>query len=220
MVGNQQSRSVVVLEYAKTFVWPVLVVALLIVFNPEIHDLIKGGGWSVGPIKVEQRVNVLSNAVQGQFIAQKDLATKIQENPADTAKVKEYADKLLENIRTSQQGLSKEVEQLKAIIPAQQSGTNDQAPTTVDKPVTAQGWEQKGFEALIAKDVDTAINSFAQAESIWPQYHSVAEIRSLLVSKREGLKDPNSPEWKSIQMKIVSDYSWGMPPDVRQKLKA
>lgn len=217
---NSHNRALAVLEYAKAFIWPLLIVTLLIVFNSDIHKIIEGGGWSVGPVKVEQRVNVMANAIQNQFIAQKDLATKIQENPGDTAKVKEYADKLIENIKTSQQGLTKDIDQLKAVIPAQQSGSNEQGPPTKDKPATAQDWELKGFDALVAKDVDTAIDSFAQAESIWPQYHNVAEIRSLLVSKREALKDPKSAEWKAIHSRILSDYSWGMPPNVREKLKA
>lgn len=213
-------RALAILEYGKTFIWPALIVALLIVFNSEIHDILKGGGWSVGPVKVEQRVNVMATAVQNQFLAQKDLATKIQENSGDQAKVKEYADKLIENIKASQQGLSKDVDQLKAVIPAQQSGAGEQVPTTKERPATAQDWELKGFEALVAKDVDTAIDAFAQAESIWPQLHNVAEIRSLLVSKREALKDPKSAEWRATQLKILSDYSWGMPPNVREKLKA
>jgi hypothetical protein len=109
---------------------------------------------------------------------------------------------------------------LKAVIPAQQPGAGEQAPATKDKPATAQDWELKGFDALVAKDVDTSIDSFTQAESLWPQYHNVAEIRSLLVSKREALKDPKSPEWKTTYSRILSDYSWGMPPNVHEKFKA
>ena len=217
---NSHSRALAVLEYVKVFIWPALVVTGLVVFYPEVDRIIKEGGWSVGPVKVEQRVNALASTVRDQFITQNDLATKIQANPGDAAQVKKYADELIENIKTSQKGLDKEVEQLKAVIPAQQSGSNDQAPQTKDKPVTAQGWELRGFDALVARDVDTAIDSFSQAESTQPQYHNVAEIKRLLVSKRDALKDSKSAEWKPTYLKILSDYSWGMPPNAREKLKA
>ena len=208
------------LEYARVLIWPVLVVIGVAFFYPEVHEIIKNGGWSVGPVKVEQRIDVLSKTLQEQLIAQKDFATKIQENSADQTKVKDYAGRLLQNIATSQQGLSKDVDELKAAIPDRQASTSNQESQKSDSPETAQDWELKGFNALVAKDVDTAVSSFAQAEAIWPDYHNVAEIRSLLVSKREALKDPKSSEWKLTLQKVVSDYSWGMPADVREKLKA
>jgi len=208
------------LEYARVFIWPVLVVIGVAFFYPEVHEIIKNGGWSVGPVKVEQRIDVLSKTLQEQLIAQKDFATKIQENSADQTKVKDYAGRLLQNITTSQQGLSKDVDELKAAIPDRQASTNNQESQKSDSPETAQDWELKGFNALVAKDVDNAVSSFAQAEAIWPDYHNVAEIRSLLVSKREALKDPKSSEWRLTLQKVLSDYSWGMPADVREKLKA
>src|SRR5882672_7402225 len=106
-----------VLEYARVLIWPILIVIAVITYNSEIRGIIRGGGWSVGPVKVEQRVDALGKTLQDQLLAQKDFATKIQANAGDQSKVRDYADRLLQNINTSQQGLSKDVEKIKSAIP-------------------------------------------------------------------------------------------------------
>lgn len=95
--------------------------------------------------------------------------------------------------------------------------------STAGKPrEEAADWELKGFEFLVSKDADAALEAFANAEKLWPSYHNVAEIRKLLNDNRAALvaapKEGKSPAWTSVYQTLITNYSWGMPADVRNKL--
>jgi hypothetical protein len=83
--------------------------------------------------------------------------------------------------------------------------------------------EVKGFQFIVSKDVDAALEAFAKAEKLWPSYHNVAEIRKLLNDNRAALiaapKEGKSPAWTNVYQTLLSKYSWGMPADVQNKLR-
>jgi len=83
----------------------------------------------------------------------------------------------------------------------------------------AKEWEMLGFQRLISRDVESAIQAFSSAENIWPDYHNVSEILQLLLSNREVLMNRESPKWKDVYRKILTDYSWGMSQDVRRTME-
>ena len=82
--------------------------------------------------------------------------------------------------------------------------------------------ELKGFAYLIGKDVDAALQAFTEAERLWPNYHSVAEIRKLLAENHSALsaapKEGKSEAWSNVYRVIVTKYSWQMPDEVKRKL--
>lgn len=105
------------------------------------------------------------------------------------------------------------------------------APPVISPPVIsttgkprdeAADWELKGFEFLVSKDADAALEAFANAEKLWPSYHNVTEIRRLLNDNRAALvaapKEGKSPAWTSVYQTLITKYSWGMPADVKNKL--
>jgi len=65
----------------------------------------------------------------------------------------------------------------------------------------------------------SATHAFSEAEKIWPDYHNVAEIRQLLIKSKEALGPNESAKWKEFYNKLLRDFSWGMAPDVRQKMR-
>ena len=79
--------------------------------------------------------------------------------------------------------------------------------------------ERSGFLALLDRDINGAITAFDNAHKIWPDYHNVAELKRLLLSKQRRLADRKSTEWKKLYQVIVEKYSWGMDRDLLTKMK-
>ncbi|MCS3869717.1 hypothetical protein J3D55_002633 [Chryseobacterium ginsenosidimutans] len=83
---------------------------------------------------------------------------------------------------------------------------------------SAQKFEKEGFESVINKDAESAIKSFLESENSYNTYHQVYEIAKYLKKNKENLSDKNSPEWKNVYKKLVSDYSWKMPENFKTQL--
>ena len=84
----------------------------------------------------------------------------------------------------------------------------------------ARVWESMGFDALLKRDIDGAIEAFKAAEAAWPTYHNVAEIKALLMDRKQRLEDPSSEAWQDTYKSILRSFSWGMPGNVHEKLEA
>lgn len=86
----------------------------------------------------------------------------------------------------------------------------------------ASSWEAKGFSFLLSKDAQAALDAFSHAEKLWPSFHSVAEIKKLLLDNQAALaaapKEGRSEVWVDFYRTLVTKYSWGMPADVKEKL--
>ncbi|MDX6558554.1 MAG: hypothetical protein QOF72_1603 [Blastocatellia bacterium] len=98
------------------------------------------------------------------------------------------------------------------------------ASTSGNPRAEAANAELKGFDFLVSKDFEAAIQAFATAEKLWPSYHNVAEIRKLLEDNRANLaaapREGKSEAWSNVYRTLTSKYSWGMPADVKDKLTA
>lgn len=98
------------------------------------------------------------------------------------------------------------------------------APASSNSRADAADLELKGFTYLIGKDVDAALQAFSEAERLWPNYHSVAEIKKLLAENHSALsaapKEGKSEAWSNVYRVIVTKYSWQMPDEVKKKLSA
>lgn len=90
--------------------------------------------------------------------------------------------------------------------------------TIVENP--SQTWEQKGFDFLLAQNIDEAIIAFSESEKAKPSYHMVYEIRNYLVKNRNTLKDRNNEVWTSTYKWILTKASWGMPNAVKEAMKS
>ena len=74
--------------------------------------------------------------------------------------------------------------------------------------------EQKGFQALLNRDMPTAISAFNEAYQASPTFHSVDEIRRLLDTPAYAKLTPsNAAGWQQLYVKIVKNYSWHAPKD-------
>lgn len=100
---------------------------------------------------------------------------------------------------------------------------DEKAPTITFKKTSknvrsidsAKDFELKGFEAILSKDISSAIYNFKMSENSYNGYNSVFEIAKYL----ENTNFSNTPKnWTNIYKDILNKYSWGMPNDIKQKL--
>ena len=77
----------------------------------------------------------------------------------------------------------------------------------------------QGFEYLLNRDVDAAIEAFGKAFEIWPDYHNVQEIVKTLEQARERLRSRDDRSWNKLYRMILTQYSWGLPNDLRLQFR-
>lgn len=77
--------------------------------------------------------------------------------------------------------------------------------------------EREGFAAIAAGDYDAALTAFAAAERSFPSYHNVFEIHNLLRRERTFSSDPATRQ--RVVARILREYSWGIPADIRPALE-
>lgn len=216
MESNSQTHpAMLVLEYIKVFVWPLLLLVGVLLFRPQIVEIMSTRELSIGSLTVGKKIEGIGNSMQQQLAIQKRYIEEIEAHADNPALVRENARWLLGVIPTVQKNVGQDIVALQQEI---QTGAAPARGASTASPKTARDWEQKGFEALLAKDVDAAIGAFSQAEALSPTYHNVAEIHRLLADKRDALKAKDA-DWKSVYRPIVARYSWGMPAEVLSRLK-
>jgi len=224
---TEKSRPELILEAVKILIWPVLIVIGVIWLGNDFREILKSRTFKIGGVlEVGERVSALQGGLQNELISQKDALNKILSHSADPAKVHEVATAALNNIENAQKETTKEIQAIQRTIPQAlqtESGQPAERPvqqeTTARNLRTAKDWEIRGFKQIVAWDAAAAIEAFSEAEKLWPDYHNVAEIRQLLIKNKEALGTKESPRWKEVCRKILSEYSWGIPPDVRQEIQ-
>jgi hypothetical protein len=81
----------------------------------------------------------------------------------------------------------------------------------------AQPHELAALEAIAANDLETGLREIRAAEDIYPDLHSVREIRTLLESAQEELDIPETQA--EIRNEIVDRYSWRVPAPLVERLR-
>lgn len=90
----------------------------------------------------------------------------------------------------------------------------------------AIGQERLGFQALSSGELDKARTAFLAAFAAFPTYHNVDEIsQRVLTADKVSQYAKLSPGDHKVMLgdvigKILSVYSWGIPPDLRPRLEA
>ncbi|MDI9311714.1 MAG: hypothetical protein QM535_16000 [Limnohabitans sp.] len=82
----------------------------------------------------------------------------------------------------------------------------------------AKKYEEDGFKYLLEKKVELAIASFVKSENSYNSYHQVYEIARYLTKNKDVLKNKNSSQWKIVYKKIITEFSWKMPNEYKEKL--
>jgi hypothetical protein len=180
------------------------------------------GGWII-----QQRLQ--NQTVSRDYV---QLAVSILKEPKDSKidpEMRDWAVQLL-NENSPTKFNQRVVDQLKAGTTQLPETYNVTQPVTSE--VTASGnpkqeaadWELKGFDSLVHKDAEAALQAFTNASKLYPSYHNVGEIKNLIQKNLPALtsapKEGKSEAWSSVYQTITSKYSWGMPADIKAQLAA
>ncbi len=94
------------------------------------------------------------------------------------------------------------------------------ARETLTRYERAKRAEETGFRALAEGRFDVALEAFAEAKAVYPDFHSVSEIHALLKEKRLQWDDPGVR--RQILETVVNRYAWKAPQaplrHIRQQL--
>lgn len=85
--------------------------------------------------------------------------------------------------------------------------------STDTKPWAAA--EERGFRALLARNINDAIGAFSESERLKPGYHMVYEIGNYLKQHKSELDDATSESWPEAYRWIQQHAAWGMPVTFR-----
>ena len=184
---SEKSRPELILEAIKILLWPILIVIAAIFLQDDVIEILKGRTWKIGILEVGDRIGALENDVQNELVEQKDYLNKILDNSSDSNKVRAYVQQALSSIEHAQIGVKEEMRTIQDAIPERRQSQVVSPQTTEEKPKTAQGWEDLGFNKLVEQEIGDAIEAFTESEKLWPNYHNVSEIRRLLVKNIENL---------------------------------
>lgn len=216
---SEKTKPELILESIKIFLWPVVILVAIFWFGSDLKDMLKNRSFKIGLVEVGDRISNLEGSVQGGLISQKDYLDQILENAKDSAKVRELTTSALQNIKNAQIGINKEIQNISKAVPEFTQSMPEQVKSVSSQGLTAQDWEEKGFQALLNREVNGVIQALTESEKIRPDLHNVSEIRRLLVKNKELLKDPESKKWKTVYQEILKNYSWGMPSYARQQME-
>lgn len=94
-----------------------------------------------------------------------------------------------------------------------------------DKPLvgssdlkTALEFETEGFQYILDRDIDKSLSSFKSAEYYKPGLHNCYEIYKYLIKHKSELLNKQSNKWNDLQSKLLEDWSWGLPENIKNTL--
>lgn len=161
---------------------------------------------------LNERKNVLKNEIIE--------LEKIKQRLTNEAKTKDTIISIQENIisKSSDTTTVKEGVQLKVKF----SEPISSHFTVTNKKDTnlelAKKYELEGFNFLLQRDVNNAIHSFRKSENSYNGFHMVYDIAFFLNKNKAKLSDTNSEFWNEVYQVVLSDYSWKMPDEIKEKL--
>jgi replication initiation and membrane attachment protein DnaB len=217
---SEKTKPEFILESIKVFMWPVIILIALFWFGSDLKEMLSNRSFKIGMVEVGDRISNLEGSVQGGLISQKDVLNQILENANDSVKVRELTEKALQDIKNTQIDIQEEIQNISKAVPELSQATPEQVKSSSAKTLTAQDWEEKGFQALLNRNIDGVIQALTESEKIRPNLHNVSEIRRLMVKNKVSLSDPTSEQWKIVYAEILEKYSWGLPSSARQQMEA
>ena len=186
------------LDYLKTLMWPLILIIAFLKYDEQIFYILKNRDVEAFGLKIGNQISSISDSYTDEIGALKEQIAQLESE--DNRKV------LIERVNNIEKSVQRNLELV----------TNKNTPEQ-SKVEKAKSAEREGFEAIINRDAEAALAAFEKAERIWPEYHNVSEIKSLLATEKKHLKGDD--DWQKIYDVILTKHTWGMPRDLRSRLK-
>ena len=233
------------LEYLKILIWPIFALVLIFSFRSQLTSVLEGGFQAdilgvqlksdneTGINKLKEQIGKLQENVgdlTDQLMAHRKLnASLVQENEklskALEAEIRKQGggaedEKVLRDNQETLKTLTSQSNSLFSSI--EQKIDSSQKILGGSKYERARSLELEMFEHLLQGRYREAMSAARKASQAYPGYHNVYEIERLLREHENELLSPDRLEaaGKKLIGEIVEKYSWGMPEDTKQKMRA
>lgn len=225
--GKNYALGRLVLDYIKAFMWPLVAIVVVLIYQDDVRQILSEREVDIFGLRIGEKVEQIESQAMAE-IEDIRLLLEAQQAAQETEPDTETAPQLSEDIDTKLRSLESNLSREIARVQVEQQTLQAAPPAQRQAAVAAEGSratkataaERRGFEALIDHEVTAAIAAFDEARSIWPEYHNVAEIGRTLRRQQEALADPAGDAWPRLYREILTRYSWGLPEDLRDAIRA
>jgi type I site-specific restriction endonuclease len=231
--SNNYELGRLILEYLRVFMWPMVLLIIVLIYWEDFFALVRDRevnvfGLEIGPTveriqRVEaatqqelQDIAVLVRTLQENY--EQDLEAAIEQLRAGeaTAALPDIETKL----SSLRDNLDREVLQIQQVAAQQPRQQQTAIPPPADtRAERAAMLERRGLEAILSHNLDAALQAFTEARVVWPDYHNVAEIQRYLAQLKQAGSLTNEREWIAVERTLLTEYSWGIPADLRSELR-
>ncbi|HAD24226.1 MAG TPA: hypothetical protein DCF61_00670 [Alphaproteobacteria bacterium] len=225
-----------ILDYLRAFTWPAIALFVVMFGWNDLMLLLRDREVNLFGVAIGQKVEGVQRRAEGELqdiaflVGQLEERLNAIENGEETdssqntqngaPEARALTQQIETKIDSLRGNLAREVEQVQMAAPPVQQRLPPPATSAPGKrEQRVASLERTGFEAMLARDYETALDAFTKAREIWPGYHNVAEIQRLLAVRRD---DPPQTEqdWLSLFEMALIKFSWGMPDDIRAAMRA
>ena len=248
--GQRYELGRLILDYLRTFMWPLVVVAFGIFYWDDLRELVEGRevnifGVEIGPAVAQLQERTEQELVDLQALVA-DLKTSYrreleaalagQRSPSASAEApvseqtREAAQAVEAKLSSLRANLGREAQALREVTVQQALPQQSALPGDALQPAPpgapdarldqAAAFERTGFQAILDRRLDDAIAAFESAREVWPDYHNVAEIADYLAQAKATAGPLDDSDWAAIDRTILTRYSWGMPAQLRDGFRA
>jgi hypothetical protein len=247
--GQRYELGRLILDYLRTFMWPVVIVAFALFYFEDVVELIKGREVKVLGVEIGPAVAQLQETTEQELADLQALVADLEANfqrelevagarqPSSEAspeaavseETREAARAVETKLSSLRANLDREAQALREVavqqaLPQQTALPPGPVQITPLQPAAradeAAAFEQAGFEAILDRRLDDAIAAFEQAREAWPDYHKVAEIAAYLARAKATEAPLGAATWAAVDRTILTKYSWGMPANLRDAFRA
>lgn len=204
-----------ILDYVRTFLWPAVVLVVVLVYQDDVRKILQEREVDIFGLRIGEKVQEIETRALAEI---GDIRTLLEEQQT---RLPGSADPLITDIEVKLTSLERNLSREIATVQAPKARETRQVAGVEpdDRAARVAEAERRGFQALVDRDVRTALHAFNQAREIWPDYHNVAEISQMLHQWRNRLSDADSKDWPKLYREILTQYSWGLPKELRLPLR-
>ncbi len=210
-----------VLDYIRAFMWPLVAIVVVLVYQSDVRTLIFEREIDVFGVRIGAKVEQIESQALAEIADVRSLLEAQQAGAGDNGASPQIAEDIDAKLSSLERNLTREIAEVQSVQqtrrppPSVAPSTAPAPPAADSREALAAAAERRGFQALVDHDVAAAIDAFDKARGVWPDYHNVAEIGQALRKFESRLQDPESPMWPQLYREILTRYSWGMPEDLR-----
>ena len=242
--GQRYELGRLILDYLRTFMWPVIVIALAIFYFEDLMEVVKGREVNIFGLEIGPAVARLQETTEQELTDLQALVAELKANyrreleaaagtgagaPTEATvseQTREAAQAVETKLSSLRSNLDREAQALRqAAIPQQAQSPHSpvQMSPALALPTAraeeAARFERAGFEAILERRYDDALRAFERAREVWPEYHNVAEIADYLARMRANHAPLDPADWAMLDRTLLTRYSWGMPADLREMFR-